>query len=229
MKASFDQEFTLKKITFFLFTSVLFLGCQNMVDKTVRDVKYSAYEIVGVEKRDLFKREVVKVKDSQEETGEAFKDALDRLKEVYDFDGGNLEKEYRSLNSAYESANDRAKDVHERIKKLETIAGDIFAEWKKEIAQMSTASLKEKSAKSLRDTQSKYNDYHSALKKSEAKMGPVLIKLKDQVLFLKHNLNAKAVAGLKSESGKIQGDIEGLIKDMNASVAQGEAFAKSIE
>ncbi|MBC7465986.1 MAG: DUF2959 family protein, partial [Bdellovibrio sp.] len=62
----------------------------------------------------------------------------------------------------------------------------------------------------------------------EAKMDPVLAKLKDHVLFLKHNLNAKAIAGLKTESGKIQGDIESLMKDMNNSISQADEFIKSM-
>lgn len=209
--------------------ALVFSSCMNAVKKASRDVKYSAYEMVGVQKRDLFKKEVGNVKESQEETEEAFKTSLDRLKEVYAFDGGKLEKQYRLLDKSYEKSSEKSDEVRARIVKLETIAGDIFAEWKKEIQEINTASLKEKSSASLAETQSKYADYHASLKKSEAKMAPVLAKLKDQVLFLKHNLNAKAVAGLKTESLKIQGDIEVLLKDMNSSIDQAEGFMKTME
>lgn len=85
-----------------IFLSFLFaVACANPVTKAVNKVKYSAWESIGFEKRDLFKRQVSNVKDEQEDTQEAFKDALEQLKSLYAFDGGNLEKEQRRLNAAY--------------------------------------------------------------------------------------------------------------------------------
>lgn len=214
--------------SFIVLVSAMFLGCQSMVHDTAKEMKYSAYEMVGVQKRDLFKKEVKKVKEGQQDTGEAFKDALDRLQKVYQVDGGKLEKQYKSLNSSYESAQKEVQSVHGRIQTLEEVATDLFSEWRKEIAQITSAEMRKKSAQSLQKTLDRYADFHSALKKSEARMDPVLVKLKDHVLFLKHNLNAQAIAGLKVESGKIQNDIEVLIKDMNASIGEAEELIKTM-
>lgn len=211
-----------------ILTSILLTSCQSAINKAARETKYSAYELVGVQKRDLFKREVKNVKEDQEDAGKSFKDALDRLKEVYAFDGGNLEKKYRSLNSSYEDAEKDANDVHVRVAKIETVAQDLFEEWRKEVTQIETPSLRQKSSASLDDTQKKYRTFYASLKKSEAKMGPVLKKFKDQVLYLKHNLNAQAITGLEGESAKIEGDIESLITDMNTSIAQAEDFIKTM-
>jgi hypothetical protein len=207
---------------------VILTSCQSAINKAGREAKYSAYEMVGIQKRDLFKKEVKNVKDDQKDAGENFKDALDRLKEVYAFDGGNLEKKYRSLNSSYEDAEKSANQVHLRVAKIETVAQDLFEEWRKEIQEISTPSLRQKSMASLEETQKKYREFYGTLKRSEAKMTPVLAKFKDQVLFLKHNLNAQAITGLKGESNKIEGDIESLIKDMNTSVSQAEDFIKTM-
>ena len=218
----------MKIISLILLSTFGLTACQSAINKAARETKYSAYELVGVQKRDLFKKEVKNVKDDQEDAGESFKDALDRLKEVYAFDGGNLERKYRSLNSAYEDAEKDANEVHARVAKIETVAQDLFEEWRKEIAQIETAALRQKSSASLDDTQKKYRTFYTTLKKSEAKMGPVLKKFKDQVLYLKHNLNAQAITGLKNESAKIEGDIEALISDMNNSISQAEDFIKTM-
>ncbi len=207
---------------------IFFYSCQSAVERAVKDTKYSAYEFFGIEKRDLFKKEVKNVKNDQESTGESFKSALDKLKAIYAFDGGNLEKQYRSLESSYGLAESRVNEVHKSVKQVETVAGDLFTEWRSEIAQIKSADLRSQSSSNLLETQRKYNEFHSVLKKSEAKMNPVLAKLKDQVLFLKHNLNAQAITGLKKESGKIQNDVEDLMKEMNASITQAEAFIKSM-
>lgn len=220
----------MSKLLLALSLSVIFFSsCQSTIDKAVRDTKYSAYEVIGVEKRDLFKKEVKNVKNSQEDTQEEFSDALERLQEIYKVDGGKLERAYKSLDSSYKDAEQSVADVQKNIRQLELVAGDLFVEWQKEITEISSRDLRAKSSESLANTQKKYNVFHASLKKSEAKMAPVLARLKDQTLFLKHNLNAKAVAGLKTESDKIQSDINSLIKEMNESIAKGDEMMKDLD
>lgn len=217
----------LKTIFFILISTVLF-SCQSSINKAVNETKYSVYEFFGVEKRDLFKKKIKNTKDDQGAAAESFQSALDKLKAIYKFDGGNLEKQYRSLDGSYNTAKEKVATVHASVVEVETVAKDLFKEWEGEIKQMQSDDLKTRSRKTLAETQGKYQEFHVSLKKSEAKMDPVLAKLKDHVLFLKHNLNAKAIAGLKTESGKIQGDIESLMKDMNNSISQADEFIKSM-
>jgi copper chaperone CopZ len=211
-----------------LLLSLLCLSCASRVEKAVRDVKYSAWETVGVEKRDLFKREISNVKANQEDSNEEFKDALERLQELYAFDGGNLEKQYNRLNSSYQDAQKEASEVKASIDKLDLVARDLFDEWSTENSQMKTADLRSTSQKQLKETKTRYQRLHEQLVASEKKMTPVLDKLHDQVLFLKHNLNAKAIAGLKTEGDRIQSDIESLMKDVNASIAEADKLIKEL-
>ncbi len=208
--------------------SVIQISCANKIKEAVRDVKYSAYEAVGYEKRDLFKRQVSKVKGNQDDSAEDFKDSLERLKAVYNFDGGNLEKEYSKLKSAYDDTSKSADEVRQSIVQLNTIATDLFKEWSKEITQISSADLRSKSQNSYDQTQKKYKAYYSQLKKSETRMDPVLKKMNDQVLFLKHNLNAAAIAGLKAEAGRIESDIAKLIEEMNKSIKEADELISTM-
>ena len=190
---------------------------------------YAAYEQVGVYKRDLLKKRVVAARDEQKEASEQFKDALTRLKEMYGYDGGKLEKTYSSLQSEYEDCADKAEDVHKRIRDVETVAADLFAEWEKEIKQYSSPSLAESSRQKLRATRERYDSLHAALKDAERSMTPVLSQLKDHVLYLKHNLNAQAIASLKGEAASIQTDISKLIAQMNTAIARADEFIKTVE
>lgn len=207
---------------------VLMFSCANPIKKAVNKAKYSAYEMVGVEKRDLFKSEVSQVKQEQEETGEAFKDALERLQEIYAFDGGDLEKEHDKLHSSYEEAKVRSQEVNKRITQLNTVANDLFVEWEAEISEISSGDLKRKSREKLVSTKSKYRTLHKELLNSEKKIHPVLAKLKDQDLYLKHNLNAKALGGLKTESAGIENEIKSLISEMNASSKKAQEFIETL-
>lgn len=189
---------------------------------------YAAMETFGVYKRDLLKKRVVAARDDQKVASEQFKDALTRLKEMYGFDGGNLERTYNGLNKDYESSASKAEAVRKRIRDVETVAKDLFAEWEKEITQISTPSLQAGSRKQLAETRARYESMHAALISAESSMQPVLTKFHDQVLYLKHNLNAQAIASLKGESASIQAEISQLIKQMNASIAQADEFIKAM-
>jgi len=194
-----------------------------------KSVYYGTYEKFGVYKRDLLKKEVVATRDSQEAASEQFKDALTKLKEVYAFDGGKLEKAYRGLESEYNDAESRAGKVRKQIADVETVGEDLFKEWESEIQQISTPSLASSSRQQLRDTRTRFDQMVAALKKAEQSMDPVLSKLKDQVLYLKHNLNAAAIASLRGEATNIQGEISALIADMNASIARADEFIKAMQ
>ncbi|HPC59459.1 MAG TPA: DUF2959 family protein [Verrucomicrobiota bacterium] len=201
--------------------SGIFSGCKSTY--------YAAYEKLGVYKRDLLKKRVAAARDDQQAASEQFKDALTRLKEIYSFDGGKLEKAYRDLESDYKKSADRASAVRKRIADVESVGADLFKEWEQEINQMSTASLAESSRRQLRDTRARYDQMVAALKRAEGSMEPVLTKLRDQVLYLKHNLNAQAIASLRGEATHIQLEIANLIADMNASIAKADEFIQAMQ
>jgi predicted nucleic acid-binding Zn-ribbon protein len=185
-------------------------------------------EKFGVHKRDLLKKRVVAARDEQQAASEQFKDALTRLREMYKIDGGDLEKTYDELKRDYDRSASRADAVRTRIRDVETVAGDLFTEWEKEIEDISTPSLRQNSKDKLRDTRQRYEEMITALKRAEGSMEPVLTRFKDQVLYLKHNLNAAAVASLKGESLNIQEEITKLLKEMNDAIAKADKFIQAM-
>jgi len=198
----------------------MFLGC--------RSVYYSTWEKLGKYKRDLLKENVQEARDDQKKATEQFKDALTRLKEMYGFEGGNLEKTYSKLKSDFDRCQERAAAVKGRIQKVEQISSDLFKEWSDEIRSMTNEKLKSSSEEKLRETRSKYETLHAAMKKAEASMEPVLAQFHDQVLYLKHNLNAQAIGSLKGESVNIENEIQRLIRDMDASIIEADSFVKGL-
>jgi hypothetical protein len=196
----------------FLFTS----GCTS--------VYYSTMEKFGKEKRHILVDNVEDVQESQEKAQEEFKDALTRIKELYAFDGGDLETFYDKLKDSYDDCDSRARQIEKRINDVEQVAHDLFKEWEEEIAQISDAKLKNSSKRSLQDSKIKYQKLETIMNRSTKGMYPVLTKLKDYVLYLKHNLNAKAVGSLSGEIVSIEKDVAKLIKDMNVSIKEAENF-----
>ena len=105
-----------------------------------------------------------------------------------------------------------------------TPAEALFEEWEGELTQYSSPSLRASSEKQLTATRDRYDRLMVVMRKAESGMDPVLDAFRDQVLFLKHNLNAQAISSLQDEASKIENDVDGLIADMEASIKEADAF-----
>jgi hypothetical protein len=227
--AGFASPMAMKKI---LLPAVLALcslpgliSCQS----TARKVMYSAYEKLGTEKRDLLKKRVKNARDAQEESSGEFKDALTRLKELYGYNGGNPEKAYDEIKGDYEDAQKSAEAVHSSIERMDQVARDLFVEWEGEIREMQTPEYRTDSRKQLGETHTQYEAMHTALLRSEKTMQPVLARLKDQVLYLKHNLNARAIGSLKGKGAALQADIDRVLKEVSASIQKADGFIQGMD
>lgn len=204
-----------------------FLSAVLIVISGCSKAYYSAMEKMGKEKRHILIDKVEDVQDSQTEAQEEFKDALTRIKELYSFEGGELETFYDKLKDSYEACDSRAGQIEKRINDVEQVARDLFLEWDAEIAQINDAGLKNSSKQSLRDSKIRYQKLERVMNQSTKGMYPVLAKLKDYVLYLKHNLNAKAVGAIGGEVVSIEKDVTRLITDMTASIKEAETFIKN--
>lgn len=189
---------------------------------------YATWETLGKHKRDLLRDEVEAAREDQGEAQQQFKDALTRLQELTGIKGGELQERYDALKTDYDDCVERAGDVTERIESIEDIAADLFEEWQKEIGQITNASFRDDSRTKLTQTQAKYEKMRAAMRQSEKRMNAVLVKFQDNVLYLKHNLNAQVVGGLSVEVAKIEGDVSKLIADMQASIKEADAFLKTL-
>lgn len=185
---------------------------------------YSAMEQVGVHKRDILVDRVDNAKESQQEAQEQFKSALDQYRAVVSFNGGELEELYDRLNAEYEDSEAAAEDVRERIEKVEDVAEALFAEWEEELNLYTSTSLRRQSERQLNETRSRYKSLIRAMKRAEARMQPVLSALQDNVLFLKHNLNARAIGALKGELDGIRQDVDLMIKEMTTAIQESDRF-----
>ena len=203
-------------VLFFMLT-----GCQT--------AQYRALEAVGIEKRDILADRVEDARDAQDDAKEQFVSALDQFRATVEFDGGDLEKIYDRLNRQYERSVDRAAEVSSRIDSIEDVAEDLFEEWEDELDQYQSASLRATSRDLLRDTQSRYERMIRSMRNAEQTMPPVLEAFEDQVLFLKHNLNSRAVSALRNELADIEDETDALITAMEASIAEANQFIDSLE
>jgi len=196
-------------------------GCQSAY--------YSAMEKVGYAKRDILTSRVKSARDSQEDAKEEITDALTAFGKVVSYQGGNLETQYNSLSDQLDDSEDAAAAVKKRVADVESVGTALFKEWKAELAKYSSAELRSKSEQQLRQTRARYDTMLGAMKRAEARLDPALQPMRDQVLYLKHNLNARAVAGLKGEVAKVDAQVDQLVKDLNVAISEANRFIANLE
>lgn len=185
---------------------------------------YRALETVGIEKRDILVDRIDDTRDAQDDAKEQFSSALDQYRSVVAFEGGDLEKVYDRLNAEYEKSERRARQVRERIDSVERVAGDLFEEWEAEIEQYSDPNLARRSRELLTETRTRYGDVIAAMHRAEETMDPVLTLFNDQVMFLRHNLNARAIGALESELAGLEQATATLVEEMQRAIDEANAF-----
>lgn len=195
-------------------------GCQSAY--------YSAMEQVGYHKRDIMVDRVEDAKESQQDAQEEFTSALEALSALTNFDGGELESVYNNINDKYEDSEKAAQDVRDRIAAIEDVSDALFDEWQDELDLYTSAALRRSSEQKLRETKASYKTMLSAMKRAEKKMTPVLNTLRDNTLYLKHNLNASAIGSLQGEFSNLEKDIQFAIKQMNEAIAESDKFLNKL-
>lgn len=186
-------------------------------------------ESLGYAKREQLVDRVENARDGQEEAKEQFESALEEFLSVTGVQTGELEKKYKAIKGSHERCEDRAESVRSRIRDVERVAGALFKEWEAELEQYGSEELRAASRRQLNETRVRYGTLVGSMKEAASKMDPVLAAFKDQVLFMKHNLNARAIASLQETSGQIRADVRTLVAEMEHAINEANAFIKEMQ
>ncbi len=186
-------------------------------------------ESLGIAKREQLVSEVKDARNAQQQAKQQFTTTLEEFRAITGHDGGDLERRYNRLKAQAERSHDRAGAVSSKIASIERIANAMFREWDQELKDYGSETLREASAEQLATTRTRYRQLLEAMKAAESRMKPVLRAFDDQVLFLKHNLNARAIASLQSTVTELETEIQALIDELNASIDEANAFIEGME
>lgn len=209
-----------KSLMFAALTLIGLSACTN--------VYYNAMERFGYEKRDILVNRVERSRDAQADAQETFRTALERYQSVVDTPDTELRQRYEEIRDAYEDSEAAAARVSSRINDVESVAEDLFDEWDAELERYTNQDLRRASERQLAGTREQYQQLISQMRQTEEHMTPVLRTFEDQVLFLRHNLNAQAIGALRTELSQIRSDVNQLIENMEHSIAQSEAFIRQL-
>ncbi|MEM7253354.1 MAG: DUF2959 domain-containing protein [Pseudomonadota bacterium] len=203
-----------------LFATVLLQACAS--------VQYAALEKVGVHKRDILVDRVEDARDSQDQAAEQFVSAYEQFKALVGVEGGALERKYKTLKGELEDAEAATEEIDDRLVAVDDVAKDLFAEWQAELSQYTNPKLRASSERNLAITRRRYQTLKRSMDAARAKVTPVLEVLQDNVLFLKHNLNAQALSSLRGEVVSIEGRVDALVAEMESAIAEANNFIRDM-
>lgn len=217
----------LRALRSLLFVAVLLVAV--LLGAGCSSVYYGAMEKIGFAKREILVDRVASAQKAQTAAKTQFTSALARFLAVTRVDAGELPRKYDELSREFTRSETRAKEVRDRIAAVEDVAGALFDEWKQELRQYADASLRAESERQLDATRRRYADLLRLMRRAADRMDPVLTTFRDQVLFLKHNLNARAIASLDTTTRALEADIGRLIADMEVSIRESDTFIRSLQ
>lgn len=209
---------------------IAFLACALVFGLgACQSAYYGALETIGIEKRDVLVDRVKTARKAQGQAQEAYVDALEAFRAVVAFDGGDLERTYSRLKGKAEGARAQATALGNRIDAVDSVATALFKEWEAELAQYRDANLRARSREQLAQTKSRSAQVLASMRRAQASFEPALARLEDQVLFLKHNLNARAISALQGEYRTLQGNVDQLLRDMQRAIDEADTFVRNLQ
>ncbi len=203
-------------------------SCLQSVGQYIREICANTQESLGYHKRDRMVLQVQEACVILESSRDQFTNALEQFKTLVPVANAQLEHNYYVLKRQYHFCQQKAYQTQQRIQAIEQLSTALFAEWDAELSLYNNRTLRSRSRSQLKIARQQYNRLIKNLSKAEAKMQPVLVAFYDQVLFLKHNLNAQAIAALQHEFMAIEVDIKQLIVVMEKSIAEANQFVAAL-
>lgn len=197
---------------------------RRIISKLFRNFYYTARESIGEHKRDIVVYQVEQACSSLQETRNEFEDALGKFRSLVNVNESALEHKYNLLNRQYQFCRSKSDSVTDRIRAIEEVSYALFAEWENELNEYTDRNLRNNSKQQLKAARQNYIRLIKTMRLAEARIQPVLLAFKDQVLYLKHNLNARAISALQHEFIEIGIDISQLIHAMELTIIEASQF-----
>jgi len=187
-------------------------------------VQYSALEKVGIHKRDILVDRVEDARDAQSETREQLVSAYDELSGLIGHDGGELEEKYNRLSKKVERSQDSIEEMDDCLSAIDRVSEDLFDEWETELDLYSSATLRKDQEQKLALARNRFTTMRQRMQNARDRVDPVVAVLNDNVLFLKHSLNAQALAALRGQATQLESQVDALIRDMQVAIDEADEF-----
>ena len=217
------QGIPLTRLSAGLLLAVLLAGCQ-----TVQSALRTTLGSSSTNTRGVLVSRVEAARQTQVEAKAQFEVTYDLFKQLTEYRTGELEDLYDGFRDEIKECEDYAEEVGTRISGIENVSVQLFTKWGEELQEITDPSLRELSQERLEETVSRNESLVDSLRSTQDKMTPIVTAFGDHVLFLKHDLNAHAIAALNDSVKRVEKDISSLFGVMQSSIKKADVFVASM-
>jgi hypothetical protein len=195
-------------------------GCYQAYDTTL--------ETFGKSKKDTLIDRIAAARDAQAQTKEQFALALDEFRAIAGYKGFLLEEKYKELKSQYDQCESQTHTVENQLTEVRRAAKSLFRQWEDEMETFSSSVARRSSEQKYKEMQTRYDAVINAMDRVCDKFYPALSAFKDQVLLLKHNINAQAQIASGGEQAVAEREISLLTQEIDRAMAQADSFIRQM-
>jgi hypothetical protein len=133
-------------------------------------------------------------------------------------------KAYKNLQKEMERCDDRVADVQRKRDEMQVEADKYFGDWNSSLAGISDPGLRKQSEDRLSKARAQYDGILEATEAAGADFKPFMTSLKDQVVYLGHDLNPAALKSLAGTASKLNGDATALFGKIDGAVSKANSY-----
>lgn len=137
-------------------------------------------------------------------------------------------KAYKKLTKELSKSEKAAANVRTKAAAMDVVANDFFSNWEASLEGFSSEDLRQRSAERLNDTRKRYEEILEAAGEAGDAFDPFVTNLKDQILFLGHDLNPSAIQALQGDAKKLNGRAAEVFKDVDKTIVTASEYTASL-
>jgi hypothetical protein len=165
------------------------------------------------------------MKDVRKHLNEAFEAYHKTLREGTD----ERRSSYKDLVKALERCEEETKELRKRHREMDEQAEEYFKKWKNSVKDIKNADLERRSEERLEATRRRYREVSMRWKTMGEDYEPVLAELRDQVVYLGHDLNEDAVLSLKEDAAELEELARALFRSMEGFGSTADEYIGGLE
>lgn len=110
---------------------------------------------------------------------------------------------YKKLQKALKKSEKSAAAVGAQAEKMDLAASDYFAGWEASLSEITSDDMRTRSEERMKETRERYDGILQAGRQAGEAFRPFVTQLKDQIVFLGHDLNPAAIEDLQDDAEKL--------------------------
>jgi hypothetical protein len=136
---------------------------------------------------------------------------------------------YKDLGKQTADCEKKVADLGPRVDEMKAGALSYFDAWKAATAAITDPDLRKRAEKRLADSQARYDDIAAAGRDARSRFDSLMTEIRDQSVFLGHDLNPSAISSLKPDAAKLNDHGKAALAKIDAVAKLYDDYAASMK